>query len=433
MSPLTGDRRRRSTRLTAMPKPAREQFEFLTRNAEHVVPDDELLQKLQEGRALRVKLGVDPTTNDITLGWAVPLRKLREFQDLGHTAVLILGDFTARVGDPSGKSETRPQLSEEEVNRNAEACLEQLLDILTEENLEVRRNSEWLAPLDLSDVLRLTSQYTVAQMLERDDFQKRYAEQRPISIVEFMYPLMQGYDSVATEPDVELGGTDQLFNLLVGRDLQRAHGQKPQVALTMPLLVGLDGVQKMSQSLMNYVSIREEPEEMFGKLMSIPDRLVGQYAALGTPLSGEEVAVLETAAATGGPKAGRAKRKVAAAIVDLYHGADAAGAAESAFDRQFKERKAPEEIDEVEIPADAIDGDRVYLPRVLAQLGLASSRSEARRLISQSGVKINGEPATTDEVPLPELNGALVQVGKRKFLRLTHGDPSGPMRITDRG
>jgi tyrosyl-tRNA synthetase len=405
----------------------REQFDFLTRNAEHVVPEDELLQKLKEGRSLRVKLGVDPTVGEITLGWAVPLRKLREFQDLGHTAVLILGDFTARIGDPSGKSETRPQLSEDEVNRNAEACLEQLLDILTEENLEVRRNSEWLSPLDLTDVLRLTSQYTVAQMLERDDFAKRYVEQRPISIVEFMYPLMQAYDSVAIEADVELGGTDQLFNLLVGRDLQRAHGQPPQIALTMPLLVGLDGVQKMSQSLNNYVSIREEPEEMFGRLMSIPDRLVGQYATLATTLSPDEVDEMRSAASTGGPKAGSAKRRVARAVVELYRGPDAAAQAEAAFDVQFREGKAPEDVPVAEIPASSIDGDRVYLPRVLAEVGLAGSGSEARRLISQGGVKINGEPARTDDVPLDELNGALVQVGKRRFVRLNHGDSSGLM------
>jgi tyrosyl-tRNA synthetase len=413
-------------------KPANEQIEFLTRNAEHVEPREELLQKLKEGRSLRVKLGVDPTANDITLGWAVPLRKLREFQDLGHKAVLIMGDFTARVGDPSGKSETRPQLSPEEVDRNAEACLAQLLDILSEDNLEVRRNSEWLAPLDLTGVLRLTSQFTVAQMLERDDFAKRFAEQRPISVVEFMYPLMQAYDSVAVEADVELGGTDQLFNLLVGRDMQRSHRQKPQVALTMPLLVGLDGVQKMSQSLNNYVSIREAPDEMFGKLMSIPDGLITQYAALATTMSTDEIAELRSNLTEGGPKAGKAKRRVAGAVVELYHGPDAALEAEAAFDRQFKERRAPEEVGEAEIPTDAIDGERVYLPRVLAELGLASSRTEARRLIEQNGVKINGETASTEEVALDDVSGALVQVGKRKFVRLTHGDPTGPIPTTSR-
>src|SRR5918998_1135964 len=252
----------------------------LVRRAEHVVREEELKQRLDEGRRLRVKLGVDPTARDITLGWAVPLRKLRDFQDEGHTAVLIMGDFTARIGDPSGKSETRPQLSKEEVQSNAEQCVQQLLDILSEDNLEVRYNSEWLEPMDLADILKLTSRYTVAQMLERDDFQKRYRDGRPISVIEFLYPLLQGYDSVAVQADVELGGTDQLFNLLVGRDLQRAYGQRPQIALTVPLLEGLDGVQKMSQSLKNYVSIRDAPDDMFGKLMSIPDELIGDYASL---------------------------------------------------------------------------------------------------------------------------------------------------------
>src|SRR5688500_844038 len=234
------------------------QLDRLTRRAEHVVRLEELAERLASGKKLRVKLGLDPTARDVTLGWAVPLRKLRDFQDAGHTAVLIIGDFTARIGDPSGKSETRPQLTKEEVQANAESCVASLMDILSESNLEVRYNSEWLEPMDMGDILRLTARYTVAQMLERDDFSKRYQEHRPISLVEFMYPLMQGFDSVAVEADVELGGTDQLFNLLVGRDLQRSYGQLPQVAMTMPLLEGLDGVQKMSQSLKNYVSIREQ-------------------------------------------------------------------------------------------------------------------------------------------------------------------------------
>src|ERR687897_3214200 len=252
----------------------------LLRRAEHVVREEDLAERVAEGRPLRVKLGLDPTAKDVTLGWAVPLRKLREFQDAGHTAVLIVGDFTARIGDPSGKSETRKQLSPAEVRSYAEAVLDQFKDILSEDNLEVRYNSEWLEPLDLSDILKLTSHITVAQMLERDDFSKRFHDKRPISLIEFMYPLAQGYDSVAVEADVELGGTDQLFNLLVGRDLQRAYGQRPQIAMTMPLLEGLDGVQKMSQSLNNYVGIREQPAEMFGKLMSLPDGLVDKYARM---------------------------------------------------------------------------------------------------------------------------------------------------------
>ena len=408
------------------------QFERLTRNAEHVEPRAELLQRLEEGRPLRVKLGVDPTARDITLGWAVPLRKLRQFQDEGHTAVLIMGDFTARIGDPSGKSETRPQLSPEQVRSNAEACVAQLLDILSEDNLEIRYNSEWLEPLDLSDVLRLTSHYTVAQMLERNDFAKRYREHRPISIVEFMYPLLQGYDSVAVTADVELGGTDQLFNLLVGRDLQGAFGQRPQIALTMPLLVGLDGVQKMSQSLGNYVSLRDEPAEMFGKVMSIPDTLVAQYAALATDLDPETVDRLSEAAAGGGPEAGTAKRDTARAVVGLYHGDAAARGAEEAFDRQFKERQAPKEVPVKLIPSDAVENERVYLPRVLVDVGLASSGSEARRLIEQEGVKLNGESVPVQWVSLEELDDAVLQVGKKRFVRLTTGEASGPMAAISR-
>ena len=397
----------------------KEHLETLVRHAERVERTEELAERLASGRPLRVKLGVDPTARDVTLGWAVPLRKLRRFQDLGHTAVLIVGDFTARIGDPSGKSETRRQLSEEEVRANAEACVAQLLDILSENNLEVRYNSEWLEPLDLADILRLTSFSTVAGMLERDDFAKRYKEQRPISMVEFMYPLMQAYDSVAIQADVELGGTDQLFNLLVGRDIQRAYGQAPQVCLTMPLLVGTDGVQKMSQSLNNYVSIREAPEEMFGKLMSIPDHLVVSYARLATDLSDDAIGEIDAAAKSGGVAAADAKRAVARAVVALYHGDDAAVSAGRDFDRRFRDRELPEQIPEVEIPADAIDGDSVYLPRVLAERGLASSRSDARRLISQGGVKINGEPTALEDVPLEQLRGAVVQVGRRRFVRLT--------------
>jgi tyrosyl-tRNA synthetase len=393
-----------------------DQLKRLVRRAEHVVRAEDLEERLKEGRPLRVKLGVDPTARDITLGWAVPLRKLRDFQDAGHTAVLIMGDFTARIGDPSGKSETRPQLSKEEVQANAERCVAQLLDVLSEDNLEVRYNSEWLEPMDLADILKLTSHYTVAQMLERDDFQKRYKDGRPISIIEFLYPLAQGYDSVAVKADVELGGTDQLFNLLVGRDLQRAYGQRPQIALTMPLLEGLDGVQKMSQSLKNYVAIRDAPDVMFGQIMSIPDALTGKYALLATDMDESQVAEVASAA---GPEAGRAKRKVARAVVALYHGDDAAASAEEAFDRQFKRHEAPEEIPEATLPAAAVRGDMVALPKLLSELGLAASGSEARRLISQGGVRVDGAVVSDDELPKDSLEGALIQVGKRRFLRLT--------------
>ena len=396
-----------------------DQLKRLVRRAEHVVRTEDLEERLKEGRHLRVKLGVDPTARDITLGWAVPLRKLRDFQDAGHTAVLIMGDFTARIGDPSGKSETRPQLTKEEVQANAEQCVSQLLHILSEDNLEVRYNSEWLEPMDLADILKLTSRYTVAQMLERDDFQKRYRDGRPISIIEFMYPLAQGYDSVAVEADVELGGTDQLFNLLVGRDLQRAYGQRPQIALTVPLLEGLDGVQKMSQSLKNYVAIREQPDIMFGQVMSIPDTLTSKYALLATDMTEEQVAEIEAAAGTEGPEAGAAKRRVARAVVALYHGDDAANSAEEAFDRQFKRHEAPTEIPEASIPESALRGDNVLLPKLLSELGLASYGSEGRRLVAQNGVRVDGNVVTEEELPAATLRGALVQVGKRRFVRLT--------------
>ena len=394
------------------------QIDTLIKRAEHVVRREDLAERLDSGRRLRVKLGLDPTARDVTLGWAVPLRKLREFQDAGHTAVLIVGDFTARIGDPSGKSETRPQLTKEEVQANAESCVSSLMDILSEDNLEVRYNSEWLEPMDMGDILRLTARYTVAQMLERDDFSKRYKENRPISLVEFMYPLLQGYDSVAVKADVELGGTDQLFNLLVGRDLQRSYGQQPQIAMTLPLLEGLDGVQKMSQSLKNYVAIREKPDIMFGQLMSIPDDLIGRYAILTTDMSPEEIAEVESAARIGGPEAGAAKRRVAGRVVTIYHDEAAAAQAEQAFDRQFKQHQAPEEVPTADIPPDAIDGEIVYLPRVLAELGLASSRADARRLLSQGAVRVNGDPISAEEFPLSALKEALLQVGKRRFIRL---------------
>jgi tyrosyl-tRNA synthetase len=391
----------------------------LVRGAEHVVREPDLADRLREGRPLRVKLGLDPTARDVTLGWAVPLTKLREFQDAGHVAVLIVGDFTTRIGDPSGQNRTRPQLSKDEVRRFADAVLDQFMDILSEQNLEVRYNSEWLEPLDFAAILKLTSNYTVAQMLERADFAKRFGEQRPISVIEFLYPLAQAFDSVAVRADVELGGSDQLFNLLVGRDIQSAYGQRPQICITMPLLEGTDGVQKMSQSLGNYIAIRDPAEEMFGKLMSIPDEMIARYALLAGGLDDDEVARLGAAAGAGGPAAGDAKRLMARAVVGRYHGKRGAQGAEAAFDRLFRQNQAPEDIPEASIPADAIAGGSVNLPRVLAELGLAASRSEARRLISQGGVRINGVPVTDEESPAQKLMGATLQVGKRRFVRLT--------------
>ena len=392
----------------------------LTSDAAEVVPSEGLEAKLALGRPLRVKLGLDPTAPAVTLGWAVVLRKLRQFQDLGHTAVLIVGDFTARVGDPSGKSETRPPLSKEEVDAFAERLLEQFRSVLSTEHLEVRRNSEWLEPMDMEGILRLTGSTTVARMLERDDFATRYEARQPISLTEFIYPLLQGYDSVAVAADVELGGTDQLFNLLVGRDLQRDAGQDPQVALTMPLLEGLDGVQKMSQSLGNYVGVAEPADEQFGKLMSIPDALITRYLRLTTDLDPAEVDGIEADLTAGSLPAVEAKRRLAREIVERYHGAGEGTAAQDRFDRVHRDRELPQDVPEAPIPADALQEGRVWLPRLLVSLGRATSNGEARRLLEQGGVRLDGEVVDdpSREVPPEELRGRVLQVGRRWFARL---------------
>jgi tyrosyl-tRNA synthetase len=386
-----------------------------------VVPDGGLEEKLGLGRPLRVKLGLDPTATDVTLGWAVVLHKLRQFQDAGHVAVLIVGDFTARVGDPSGKSETRPRLDKDVVKAFADRLLEQFDLVLLSDRLEVRYNSEWLEAMDMEAVLRLTSSYTVARMLERDDFATRYAEGRPISIMEFMYPLLQGFDSVAVEADVELGGTDQLFNLLVGRELQRAWNQAPQVAMTVPLLEGLDGVQKMSQSLGNYVGITEPPDQMFGKLMRIPDELIGKYLRLAARLPAEEVERIDVGLADGSLKPNDEKRAMARAVVDLYHGAGAGPRAEEGFNRVHRDRDLPEVVEEIRIPDGATEDGVVWLPRLLVALDLASSNSDARRLIEQGGVRLDDRPVTDPsfEASEEELAGKVLQVGRRWFGRLT--------------
>jgi tyrosyl-tRNA synthetase len=394
---------------------------ILTSGAADVVPEDALAAKLSLGRPLRVKLGLDPTAPAVTLGWAVVLRKLRQFQDSGHTAVLIVGDFTARVGDPSGKSEARRRLTKEEVDGYAERLLDQFRLVLSEERLEIRRNSEWLEPMDMEGILGLTASYTVARMLERDDFAKRYGAGKPISIMEFMYPLLQGYDSVAVDADVELGGTDQLFNLLVGRELQRDRGQDPQLALTMPLLEGLDGVQKMSQSLGNYVGISEPADEQFGKLMSIPDGLIPKYLRLCTPVSVEEVDAIEAGLADRSLHPNEQKRRMAREVVDLYHGAGAGIAAEANFDQVHKQHELPDDVPECPIPADALRDGRAWLPKVLVGTGLATSNGEARRAVLQGGVRLDGVPLDDPEAELePEaLRGKVLQVGRRRFVRLT--------------
>lgn len=392
----------------------------LAADAADVVPAGALRDKLALGRPLRVKLGLDPTASAVTLGWAVVLRKLRQFQDAGHTAVLIVGDYTARVGDPSGRAETRRRLSKEEVDGYAERLLGQFRKVLSEDRLEVRRNSEWLEPMGMDDVLGLTSSITVARMLERDDFATRHAEGKPISLMEFMYPLLQGYDSVAVHADVELGGTDQLFNLLVGRDLQRDHGQEPQVALTMPLLEGLDGVQKMSQSLGNYVGIDEAPDEQFGKLMSIPDHLIVKYLRLCTPISAPDADEVERGLTAGSLHPNDQKRRMARLVVDLYHGEGAGSRAEDGFDIVHKQHRPPVEVPEMPVPDEALRDGRVWLPRLLVSTGFAASNGEARRAVRGGGVRLDGEPLDDPDAEFhPEsLRGKVLAVGRRRFVRL---------------
>ena len=395
--------------------PAKEQFDHLTRNAAEVVPADELLEKIERsvanGEPLRVKLGLDPTAPDVTLGWAVVLRKLREFQDLGHTAVLIVGDFTAQVGDPSGKSETRRRLSSDEVRGHAERLLDQFWRILDQPRTEVRYNSEWLAPMGMEDILRLTASYTVARMLERDDFAKRFAENKPISVMEFLYPLLQGQDSVEVEADVELGGTDQLFNLLVGRELQRHGGQEPQVAFTMPLLVGLDGVQKMSQSLGNYVGIAESASDIYGKLMSIPDGLMPRYFELITRVPSAEVQEVLALHPM------EAKKRLAHLVTAQYRGQAEADRAEEDFSRTFQQRLLPTH-DQVEEVVVATGGRPAPIWLVLREAGLVPSNSEARRMVNQGAVAVDGNRIIDPNQVLAQGQPYLVRVGKRRFKRV---------------
>ncbi|MBC7266918.1 MAG: tyrosine--tRNA ligase [Coriobacteriia bacterium] len=381
-----------------------------------LVPEEDLARKLAEGRPLRVKLGVDPTAPDLHLGHAVPLRKLRQFQDLGHTVVLIIGDFTALIGDPSGRNSTRPALTREEVERNAATYIEQAFKILDPTRTEMRRNSEWLAPLTFEDLLRLTSQFTVARILERDDFQKRYREGVGISLHELLYPVAQAYDSVAINADVELGGTDQLFNLLAGRDLMERLGMSPQVCLTLPLLEGTDGVQKMSKSYGNYVGLTDEPAEMFGKVMSIPDELMVKYYRLCTAVPVDEIDGIESGLASGAVHPNAAKRRLAREIVALYHSAEAATEAEAAFDRVFKERQVPEDVSEHVVEL----SDPVHLPALLSSIGLVASNAEGRRMIDQGGVRVGGSvvPAGQYDVAASTVDGAVIQVGKRRFARV---------------
>lgn len=399
-------------------KSVEEQLAQMSFGAAEILPLDELRKKLERAVAtntpLRVKLGLDPSAPDIHLGHTVVLRKLKQFQDLGHQIVLIIGDFTGRIGDPSGKSTARKPLTEEQVLANAKTYEDQIFKILDRDKTEVHFNSEWLGKMNFADVLTLAAKYTVARMLERDDFQKRYTEGRPISLHEFMYPLMQGYDSIAIKADIEFGGTDQKFNLIVGRHLQSETGMEPQVVITMPLLEGLDGVQKMSKSLGNYIGIDEEPTEMYGKAMSIPDELMARYFMLVTDMPREEQEQLAHGLKDGSVHPRDAKMLLAKTIVELYHGAAAAEAAEQEFVRVFQERDLPSEIEEL-----SIDAGEVWLPQLLNTAGMVSSNSEGKRMIQQGSVRVNGEKVTEENYTLQ--NDDVLQVGKRKYRRIRLG------------
>lgn len=383
---------------------------LLDRGIQDLIPKDELTKQLQSGKKLRLKFGVDLTRPDLHLGHAVVLRKLREFQDLGHTVVFVIGDYTTKIGDPSGKSKTRPMLDDAEIAANVKTYLDQVGLILDVKKAEIRYNSEWLGKLDFSDLIKLASNISVAQLIERDDFSKRLADGSEIALHEFMYPLMVAYDSVALKADVEFGGTDQLFNLLAGRNLQKKLGQKPQCVITAPLLVGLDGAQKMSKSLDNYVGLTDEPADMFGKVMSLPDNLIGPYFELCTDVPLTEIkAVVKDIAMGANPR--DTKASLAREIVRIYHGEKAAEAAEQAFNDQFRDKKTPTDIPEHKVKkgSELID--------VVVASGLVSSKSEYRRLVMQAGVKVNNTVISPEDEVILQDNDT-VQVGKRRFIKL---------------
>jgi tyrosyl-tRNA synthetase len=385
-----------------------------------IIREEELEARLEKARAtgkpLRVKAGFDPTAPDLHLGHTVLIQKLKNFQDLGHQVIFLIGDFTGLIGDPSGKSETRPPLTEEQVKANAATYERQIFKILDPDKTLIDFNSRWMKPMLAQDLIRLAARHTVARMLEREDFHKRYTSQTPISIHEFLYPLIQGYDSVALEADVELGGTDQTFNLLVGRDLQREYGQQPQVVITLPLLEGLDGVQKMSKSLGNYVGIDEPAKEMFGKLMSVSDELMRRYYALLTDITPEALSRLKDDLASGAKHPRQVKEDLAKAMVTRYHSRAAADHEAAEFIRVLRQRELPEEIEAVTL---TVSEANLWLPRLMVDSGLVASTSEAQRLIKGGGVQVDGEKITDLKLELAADKTYLLQVGKRRFKRVT--------------
>ncbi len=395
---------------------------ILRRGVAEVIPEGELERLLMEGRLLRLKMGFDPTRPVVTLGWAVGLRKLRQLQELGHRAVLIIGDITAQIGDPSGQSETRPMLSPGEVEANAQAVLEKFFLILDRERTEVRRQSEWFGPFGLREVVALAAKATVAQMLQREDFAQRYRLGRPIALHEFIYPLLQAYDSVAVGAHVELGGTDQKFNILMGRELQPYYGQPPQCALLMPLLIGLDGQRKMSQSLGNYIAIDAPPHDMYGKLMSLPDNLIVHYLELLTDVPDEELEDIARGLQEGKLHPMDAKMYMAKEVVAQFHGLEAAQEAEEEFVRVFRARQVPTAAPTFPVPMQPDKTSFVDLTRVLVDAGLVPSRSEARRLLSQGAIEVDGEMVRTPRVLVR--HGSIVRVGKHRFLRIVDAHSS---------
>ena len=396
-------------------------FELLSRGTEEIIPVEDFKKKLEkserENVPLNIKAGFDPTAPDIHLGHTVLLRKMKHFQDMGHRVIFLIGDFTGMIGDPSGKSETRKRLTREEVLANAETYKKQVFKILDPNKTIVDFNSRWCTPMNFGDVLELTSHYNVARMLERDDFSNRYKSGKPISILEFMYPLVQGYDSVALKADVELGGTDQKFNLLVGRDLQREYGQEPQVIMTMPLLVGLDGVQKMSKSLGNYIGINESPREIFGKGMSISDDIMFWYYELVTDVPMDEIKKMNDGVKDGSMHPRDVKVRLAKEICSQFHGTEAADRAEAEFNKIFVNKDLPDEIADYNIPAEELKDDKIWIVKLMVLAGMASSNGEARRLITGGGVTFDNEKISDPDLELEKREGIL-KVGKRKFARI---------------
>ena len=401
--------------------PVDEQMRIITSGAAKIVPEADLKKKLERGVPLNIKLGVDPTSPDLHLGHAVPLRKMRQFQDLGHRVTLIIGNGTATIGDPSGKNSTRPQLTQEEVEANAATYVSQAMKILDPEKTTIVHNGDWMFPMGLKELLSIASKFTVARILERDDFTKRYQSQTPIALHEFLYPIMQAYDSVKIEADVEMGGNDQLFNLLAGRELMEKMGMEPQIALTMPLLEGTDGTRKMSKSYGNYIGLTDAPADMFGKTMSIPDEMIGKYYRLASSLTPAEVDEIDAALADGSANPYELKRALGRDLVTTYHSAEAAVAAEAEFDRVHKNRDLPTDMPEVSVEIAVSDEGLVYLPAVLQAAGLVPSAGQARRDIDGGGVKLDGEavaPKTYNVDPASLKPGTVLQVGKRHFARL---------------